>query len=178
MNMDYIIREYKNGDGEQIVPLINRTWRKAYAHIFPVEVFDERDRTANERIASYDDGLKKRGGTAYVAESDGKIVGVMVYGLKSDVQEFAKEGYAQLAVLYIDEKMQRQGVGRALFNTLVDNLKKTDIQKFCIGVLKDNHNGRKAYEKWGGKLTDVQTDFVKLDVPYIEVYYEYDVNLL
>lgn len=176
--MDYIIRKYKNGDGEQIVPLINRTWRKAYAHIFPVEVFDERDKTTKERIAGYDDGLKERDGVAYVAETNGGIVGVMVYNLKADVQEFAEKGYAQLAVLYIDEKIQRQGIGKALFNTFVENLKQAEVQKFCIGVLKDNHNGRKAYEKWGGELTSVEIDFVKLDKPYKEVFYEYDVNML
>ena len=50
-----VIRPYKKGDESQIVWLINNTWRSAYADIFPSEVFDERDRTADARIADFAD---------------------------------------------------------------------------------------------------------------------------
>lgn len=48
--------------------------------------------------------------------------------------------------------------------------------KFVDGVLKDNHNARKVYEKWGGKLDEYTQPFVKLGVSYDEVFYTYDLT--
>ncbi len=176
--MEYTIRKYKNGDGEQIVPLKNISWRSAYSHIFPEEVFIDNENKTPEKIKTFDDDLRAKGGVCYVAESNDKIIGVMIYNTKCEVEYFAKKGYAQLAVLYLHPNTQRQGVGKALFDLFVKNLKELKQGKFCIGVLKDNYNARKAYEKWGGKLTDVTVDFVKLEKPYTEVFYEYDTNML
>ena len=53
------IRPYKKGDEPQILWLINNTWRSAYCDIFPSEVFDERDKTADARIADFADKLKR-----------------------------------------------------------------------------------------------------------------------
>ena len=59
------IRPYKKGDESQIVRLINDTWRNAYSHIFPSEVFDERERTIDERIKRFADN-KAKGNICFV----------------------------------------------------------------------------------------------------------------
>ena len=176
--MEYLIRKYKKGDGEQIVPLKNISWRSAYAHIFPEEVFIDNENKAPEKIKTFDEDLKEKGGVCYVAEAGDKIIGVMIYNHVCEVDYFAERNYAQLAVLYLHPEVQRQGIGKALFDLFVSNLKEVKQEKFCIGVLEENFNGRKAYEKWGGKLPDVTVDFVRLNKPYMEVFYEYDTNML
>ena len=176
--MEYLIRKYKIGDGEQIVPLKNISWKSAYSHIFPEEVFLDNESKEKDRIKTFDEDLKEKGGICYVAEADNKIIGVMIYNLVCEVDYFAKMGYAQLAVLYLHPEVQRQGLGKKFFDLFVKNLKEINHNKFCIGVLENNYNARKAYEKWGGKLTDIKVDFVRLDKPYTEVFYEYDANML
>ncbi len=176
--MEYLIRKYKSGDEKQIVNVKNISWRSAYSHIFPEEVFVYNEKQAPARIATFEADLKEKSGECYVAESNGEIVGVMIYNLKSDVEFFAEKDFAQLMVLYLLPKTQRQGVGKALFDIFVQNLKTSGKNKFCIGVLEANINGRRAYEKWGGRLTNVTVDFVKLNKPYTEVFYEYDANML
>ena len=54
-------------------------------------------------------------------------------------------------------------------------MKEKGIKKFCIGCLKENHIGRHAYEKWGGKLSAYQGYFTKYDKDYPEVYYEVEI---
>ena len=72
------IRPYKKGDESQIVWLINNTWKTAYSHIFPSEVFEERERNINERISVFGENLEKFERICFVAEENSKIVGVLV----------------------------------------------------------------------------------------------------
>ena len=85
--MDIKYREVRNEDGYEWYTLLDSVWRVVYAHIFPVEVFNARDEHREERAAGFTKekfiGERK---TAYVAEHDGKIVGVMFGTLDSDYE--------------------------------------------------------------------------------------------
>ena len=168
------IRPYKKGDESQIVKLINDTWKSAYSHIFPSEIFDERERTIDERIKRFEENQEK-GNICFVAEEDSKIVGVLVGITNSNIERFDNLGYARINILYIDKDFQHHGLGRKLVGQFIDVLKQNDIKNYIIGVLKDNTQGRNAYEKWGGKLTSYEEDFVVLGENYREVFYEYEV---
>lgn len=170
-----VIRTYKKGDESQIVWLINNTWRSAYADIFPSEVFDERDRTADARIADFDDKLKRNNRICYVAEENEKIVGVSIASFNTEIAEFDTDEYARLIALYIDKNFQHNGIGKNLFDAFVTVLKEKNIKNFVIGVLEQNTQARKAYEKWGGKLTGYTEDFTIANVSRKEVFYEYDI---
>ena len=170
------IRPYKKGDESQIVWLINNTWRSAYADIFPSEVFDERDRTADARIADFDDKLKRNNRICYVADDNQKIVGVLIGSFNTDIEQYDCCGdVARIIALYIDEKYQRARIGKNLFDEFVKIIKQNKINKFVIGVLEENFKARKAYEKWGGKLTGYTEDFTIANVSRKEVFYEYDI---
>ena len=170
------IRPYKKGDESQIVWLINNTWRTAYKDIFPCEVFDVRDKTVDDRIKSFETCLVENNRICFVAEEDSKIVGVLVGELKTNIEKFDKDGYARIIILYIDKDFQHQKIGYSLFKQFVDELKKNNKEKFIIGALKDNKQGRSAYERWGGVLTDYTEEFVVLNVSREEVFYKYDVK--
>ena len=110
-----------------------------------------------------------------VAESDGKIVGFLVGLQKARIQCFVDLDCAELAALYIHPNFQHKGLGRKLKDKFVEWAKQNGATKFVIGVLKDNKQGRSAYEKWGGKLESYTQPFVKLGKEYPEVFYTFDI---
>ena len=136
-----IIRKVKSEDAEGYLKLINLVWRVAYKHIFPEEVFVERESLVQERVKTfsenfYNDNTK----LVYVAEDGGKVVGAIMARIDSGYEYFDKLGYADLEALYIHPDYQGKGIGGKLKNIFVDWAKMNGATKFVIGVLKDNAN--------------------------------------
>lgn len=173
--MDIIYRQIREDDGYNWYTLLDTVWRDAYSNIFPKEVFDARDEHREERARGF--SVEKFLGerkTAYVAECEGKLVGMMFGTLDSDYELF-KNDYADLVVLYIDPNFQGKGIGRKLKDIFVEWAKEKNADKYVIGVLKDNTKARKVYEAWGGTLVDYEHDFVVMNVGYPEAFYTYEI---
>ena len=173
--MDIKYRLVRKEDGYEWYTLINKVWRIAYKDIFPEEVFDERDKSIDEKVGEFTEekflGDRK---IAYVAECDGKIVGVMFGTLDSNYDHF-KGDYADLVALYVYPEYQRQGIATTLKNHFVEWARSKNADKFVIGVMRDNAKARKVYEAWGGTLSDYTYDFVANDVGYPEAFYTYEI---
>lgn len=170
------IRKVTKEDARGWYTLGNKVWRDAYSHIFPEEVFVEKENKVEEKIKIFDELMKNDNeNISYVAEYDGKIVGIMYGRIKSHYEHF-KDEYADLEALYIDPEFQGYGIGKEFKNEFEEWAIENGATKYVIGVLKDNTKARKAYEAWGGKLSDWETDFVKLNVGYPEVFYTYDLQ--
>ena len=169
--MEIRYRQICKEDGYEWYTLINRVWCVAYDHIFPEEVFDERDKTINDKVRDFTEekflGERK---IAYVAECNGKIVGVM-FGTLDSVYEHFRNEYADLVALYIYPEYHRMGIGTALKNIFTEWAKEKGAEQFVIGVLKDNTKARKVYEAWGGSLSEHEQDFRMMDVNYPECFY-------
>lgn len=174
--MDIKYRQIRKEDGYEWYTLLSRVWRITYADIFPEEYFDARDRSVESRAREFTvetfSGDRK---TAYVAEHDGKIVGLMFGTLDSDYDYF-KGDYADLVALYVYPEYQGMGVGTALKDIFVEWAKSKEADRFVIGVLKENHKARKVYESWGGKLSDHEQDFMIMRKGYPEVFYVFDIT--
>ena len=170
------IRPVEQKDAEQYVKLINYVWRVAYSHIFPEEVFIEREACESERIKNFDaNKLNDDKTICYVVEDDGKVVAAMLGSINSDYEYFKNRTYADLCVLYILPEYQGQGFASNLKKIFIDFAKSKGYNKFVIGVLKDNHKARIIYEKWGGKLSDYSSYIEKCGSKYDEVFYTYDI---
>ena len=52
-----IIRKVKSEDAEGYLKLINLVWRDAYKHIFPEEVFVERESLVQERVKTFSENF-------------------------------------------------------------------------------------------------------------------------
>ena len=171
--MEIRYRQICKEDGYEWYTLINRVWRVAYGHIFPEEVFDERDKNINDKVRDFTEekflGERK---IAYVAECNGKIVGVM-FGTLDSVYEHFRNEYADLVALYIYPEYHGMGIGTALKNIFTEWAKEKGAEQFVIGVLKDNTKARKVYEAWGGSLSEHEWDFRMMDVNYPECFYTY-----
>lgn len=174
-NDSILIRKVTNNDARQYIELINSVWRVAYKNIFPEEVFIDREKGTENRIKSFADKFyndNKR--LCYVAECNNVIVGVIYGSIKSTYEHFLEGDFADLVALYINPKYQGKGIGTKLKNIFENWARKNGAKKYIIGVLKDNNNARKVYERWGGKLDDWKQKFYQLGVGYDEVFYKYN----
>ena len=176
MNIELLqIRKVKPEDARDWCILGNKVWRDAYAHIFPEEVFKEKDNQVEEKSKSFVDKVKNDDkNIAYVAEYDGEIIGIMCGSINSSYNHFNE--YADLIALYVDPKYQGLGIGSSFKNIFENWAIEHGANQYVIGVLKDNMKARKVYESWGGKLSEFEEDFVKLGVEYPEVFYTYDLQ--
>lgn len=167
------IRKAKPEDARGWATLANQVWRDAYAHIFPEVVFLEKENMLEEKIARFQDRMKNDSeNIAYVAECDGRIIGIMCGSIRSFYEPFHAD-YADLGALYIDPAFQGQGIGTAFRETFEKWACENGASQYVIGVLKENHKARKVYEAWGGKLSEQEKAFVKHDVAYPEVFYTF-----
>jgi len=175
MNNELInIRKVNEEDALKWFTLLNKVWRNAYNHIFPEEVFIEKESTINEKVENFINKIKNDNeNIEYVAEYKGELIGLMCGSITSSYEYFSYE-YADLIALYIDPKFQGNGIGTSFRKIVEKWAKENGASKYVIGVLKDNLKARKVYESWGGKLSEHEQDFVKLDIGYPEVFYLYD----
>ena len=172
--MDLNFRPLVQEDGYEWYTLLDEVWRDAYSDIFPQEVFDGRDWARKDRASRFAvENFQGERKIAYVAESNGKIVGVMFGTLDSDYEAF-KGDYADLVILYIYPEYQGKGIGTALRDIFTEWAKGKGADKYVVGVLKDNSKARQVYESWGGVLSDQEHDFTVMGVGYPEVFYTFD----
>lgn len=173
--MEIKYRQIRKEDGYEWYTLLDKVWRAAYGHIFPEKVFDARENAMADRVSAFTEekfiGERK---TAYVAECEGKIVGLM-FGTLDSGYEYFKKDYADLVALYIDPEYQRMGIGTALRDIFIQWAKERNADQMVIGVLKENRKARKVYESWGGALSEYEQDFVQMKVGYPEVFYTYKI---
>ncbi|MEE3343161.1 MAG: GNAT family N-acetyltransferase [Bacilli bacterium] len=170
------IRKLKPGDARDWLVLVNKVWRDAYSHIFPKEVFDEKDNKVNENVKTFNDKLRNDNeNIAYVALYNDEIIGIMCGSIKSPYDRFNSD-YADLNAVYIDPKFQGLGIGSKFREIFEEWATQNGATKYVIGVLKDNIKARKVYESWGGKLSELEEDFIKLGVGYPEVFYTFDLE--
>ena len=174
MDNGVMIRKVKPSDARNWLLLVNKVWRDAYKHIFPEEVFKEKDNSVDRKEKDFSSKIYNNAEKiALVAEADGKIVGIMSGSIKSQYDYFSKD-YADLCGIYIDPNYQGKGIGNSFKRLFEEWAKDNGADKYVIGVLEDNLKARKVYESWGGKLSEYTADFYKLDIPYKEVFYIID----
>ena len=167
------IRKAKPEDARAWESLNVRVWTDAYRHIFPEEVFLEKENRLEEKIARFRDWAKNDSESiTCVAEYDGTIIGIMCGSIRSSYEPFLSD-YADLIALYVDPAFQGQGIGTAFRKTFEEWASRNGASQYVIGVLKENRKARKVYEAWGGTLSEQEMDFVKRDVAYPVVFYTF-----
>lgn len=154
----------------------NKVWRVAYKDIFPEKVFENKEKNIDKKIENFKkEALNDNTKIAYVAENNNTIIGIM-YGTLNSGYDFFKKDYADLVALYIYPEFQRYGIGSKFKEIFINWAKENNANKFVIGVLKDNIEARKVYEKWGGKLSNHEEDYIQLGKAYKEVFYTYNIK--
>jgi len=138
------VRDYKPADFDGIVAMFQRLNKEALRFGLPPY-----DRPRLERwITGLGDGI------LLLALSEESVVGVaMVFGRSlaglKGIGEF---------VIYIHQDYQSQGLGTFLTRTLLDRARRSGFHRIGLGVVADNVNAVKTYERTGfvveGRLKD------------------------
>ena len=174
--MEIRYRQIRKEDGYEWYALLSRVWRASYAHILPEEYFDARDRSVESRAAEFTEELfagdRK---IAYVAEHDGKIVG-LIFGTLDSNYDYFKGSYADLVAIYIYPEYQGMGIGTALKDIFVKWARTKNADRYVVGVLKENHKARRVYESWGGRLSEHEQDYMIMGRGYPEVFYVFEIE--
>ena len=144
---DLKIRTATINDAKSIAMVQISSWRAGYKGIIPDKYlnemhFENHIRGWEEKMQSGDASQR-----FYVAETKGNITGFIVVCAPRD--ENAGFDY-ELSALYLHPEWWGQGVGQALFNRAVTDLKKHGIKNMYVWVLRDNTIARRFYSKMGG----------------------------
>lgn len=140
--MDYTIRKMRKKDILSVQDVAEKSWNATYEGIIPQQI------QANFLQSAYSAKMMKRrlkDTHIFVSEVDGKIVGFANYSPVSD------DGKVELAAIYLYPEQQGKGIGTALLNAGVEQLK--GIKELSLSVEKNNHLGVTFYKAKGFEVT-------------------------
>ena len=163
------IRRAEIADNVGIAKVQAAGWRQGYKGIIPASFLDGLD--VKGSFERWHGNLSDMTEEKYtnVAILDGQIVGFLAIGSARDEKAGLQ---SELWAIYIDPDFWGQGIGRALFKQMRDELNARNIHNTYVWILKDNLRGRKFYESMGGTLIKGLTkQFVLNEVGYDEVAY-------
>ena len=88
-----------------------------------------------------------------VAEYSEKIVGAILYKIVDQIGDIIlkKRRFGYIEEMIVQESCRRKGIGEALLDHAVENLKAKHIKKIEINVWENNDIGIRFYEKYGLK---------------------------
>lgn len=137
-----IVRAGRGADAAALAGVQERSWRRAYAHVFPA---DELARDGFVDPATWRRRLEQppRGWSTFVAERDGDLLGYVVVGPSRD-----RRTDGEVYALYADPAVWSTGVGRALLAHAEGHLAHRYAQA-TLWVLEDNRRARRFYERCG-----------------------------
>ncbi|MDP9242494.1 MAG: GNAT family N-acetyltransferase [Actinomycetota bacterium] len=137
------IRPAEERDARAIASIHVRGWRAAYPGMVPQATLDalsEPDREDRWRRGLRNPLAEDR---TFVAERDGRVVGVVSTGLCRDDDE--PIGTAEVFLLYVDPDLIRTGIGRGLLRHAEGDLATRGYLRATLWVLEANDRARRFY---------------------------------
>ncbi len=144
------IRPATSNDAHGISGVHVACWRATYSGIIPQTYLDELREEKRLPMWQYILADPVKSSLVCVAtEGDGEVIGFAAGGPnRSPELDYEGEVYA----IYLLKEHQGQGIGRLLFERLVEMLLEQDYQSMLLWVLTENPT-RGFYEREGGELT-------------------------
>lgn len=164
-----IVRDVKFEDLEQVVDIQVRAWQTAYKGIIDDKYLESMDKSKRleKRKKDY---MQNR---FIVAELDNKIVGFCRFIENNSFSSNIKNIDSEIMALYVEPNLKRNGIGKALFDYVKNDLKSQNKKHMIIWCLKENMPSRMFYEKMGGNIIG-EKEFYLEENTYIEIGYIYD----
>lgn len=123
--------------------------------------FDDSKSTKVTNAQKYKEELLKRvkdqQGELLVAKDSSRVLGLVAWYIENEPEFDTPYAYISDIVVSIDQR--GQGVGQQLLNEALAHIKATGIKRVHIGVLVDNIDTKKFYEKNG--FTDYSIEMTK-----------------
>jgi len=149
MEINYRYAEKNEKDAYDIEYVSAHSWYETYQGIMPQEYLESRVANIDKNKSRTLNFLKKVD-TYFVAEVDGKVVGICYYdNFKNDKYK----DYGYLGAIYLLEEYQSLGIGKEMFKIAVENLIKMGYEKMYLECAVGNkHLG--FYEYYFGNIVD------------------------
>jgi len=119
-------------------------WRAGYAGQLPASRLAAMDHA--HETTQWAKRLVEPGWTTVVAEQDDQVLGYAVYGSTRDQD---RDGYGELAALYVHPDQWGGGVGSALTSAVRAALRTQGYEHVTLWVLDTNDAARRFYEHRG-----------------------------
>ena len=136
-------------DKMTISRIYEESWKYAYKGIIPqdyLESLPEGRWVAN---------LENSNGGTLVCVDNGRIVGTSSF-CESRFNQF--KGWGEIISIYLLPDYMGRGFGKALFHSVIVELKKMGYRNIFLWVLEKNLRARKFYEKEGFSMSDEYLD--------------------
>ena len=102
------------------------------------------------RRALYEEWLREAGAFALIAEVDGEPVGYAVVHVRGPEETWATgDRVAELETLAVLPGHRGRGIGRALVERMLDELREGGVGHFTVGVIASNADAVRFYERLG-----------------------------
>lgn len=169
-----IIREAEVSDAYGIAKVHIDSWRTTYKGLISdkfLNDFSHDDRTVRWRKVINDYEIENR----YIFVAEDSIEGIIGFATCGIEREMKDPSIGELYAVYILKEHQFKGVGRLLFNEVLNKLSDLKFNVITIWVLVENYQARKFYELMGG-IAGKEQDIVISGDTLKEIEYEFKVN--
>ena len=143
--MSFEIRQATSADAAAIAGVQVSTWKYAYRGQVPDDLLE--GMTVAARTIQWMQILTKFAGTAFVATSDGAVIGFCSVGTSRD--EDADEAVGEVNALYVHPDSMGRGAGSWLLGNASRFLEAQGYRRATLWVLTSNTRSRKFYERHG-----------------------------
>lgn len=166
------IREATPDDAAAIARVHVDSWIGAYRGIVPDEILD--NLSVDRRTEGWTRMLTNGDVWAFVAEEVGVVRGFVGCGSIERPEgddEFAgldPNDTAELTTIYIDPRWWGRGIGQALMDVAVADLRKREFTSAVLWVLAENDRARRFYESGGWRVDGARKECFGRAVPPVE----------
>jgi GNAT superfamily N-acetyltransferase len=150
------LRPARGDEADTLLAVQREAAVDAFAHVYPPELYPFPDDAIRQVWA---DALADPEVDVYVAECEGVVAGAVSVG----------KGY--LSTLYVLPSYQGRGVGSALHDLALEQLRARGVREARLWTLEGNASGRRFYERRGWALTG-ETRVVPYPPNPLDVQYE------
>ena len=160
MKRDLFIRPARVEDAVAIARVHVQAWQETYVGLVPQSLLDEH--TIKRRELLWRELLSRQetlvDGAVFVAELGDDLVGFGSCCGQRDETLFALGFVGEISTLYLLQRAQGRGIGRALFLRMKSWLATLGASALSLWVLEGNWGARQFYERLGGQMVDEKMD--------------------
>ena len=139
------------------------SWRAAFTGLVPQDFLDSMD--VDAIAAGWSESIAAGRSRLHVAHADGIVVGYAGVGPERDDSAPVRTG--ELYALFVDPRAWGRGVGRALTDAALADLRESSADRVWLWVLEANVRARRFYEWYGFTGTGDRTVSSLGDLPEI-----------
>jgi ribosomal protein S18 acetylase RimI-like enzyme len=149
MTGDRQVRQARDEDVPALVRLHVRAWQWTYRGHIPDWYLDGLSQTITQREAWRRAKLQRPDPheRTWIVTVEGQVAGFTDTGPSRDAD--AAPGVAEVYSIHVDPAFVRQGLGRLLLATAVDDLRERGYHRATLWVLETNERARRFYEAIG-----------------------------